>query len=249
VVRWKAVPDGRLKQGLAGLVHRETVLLVALCAVAVAAYFLTRSVAAANRRIHVADAARAYSAGETQVRAGDPRRAAASFRRAIALDPFRREYRLALADALTAGHDDDAARFVLQQLRDLEPEDATRTKEPAAGQSDANGFEELGRIVDEIIARDPLAPRLAAGTRRERVRSMFDELHKDLAVCGGGALTGEAEAAAVEAHRRRSFSTETITADVAQAAGLTARSPAQCRDRPLERAIVLIAKRHGIAVP
>jgi hypothetical protein len=77
---------------------------------------------------------------------------------------------------------------------------------------------------------------------------MFEDLHKDLTVCGGRALAGEAEAAAVEAHRRRTFSSETISSDVALAAGLAGRSPA-CRDRPLERAIVLIAKRHGIAVP
>jgi tetratricopeptide (TPR) repeat protein len=218
-----------------------------LCAIAIAAYFGTRAVANANRRAHLADAARWYAAGEAAIHAGDAHRAAASFRRATALDPFSREYRLALADALTALHDDDAARFVLQQLRDVDPDDTVRGRETQAPANQQEGVEELGRIVDEIIARDPLAPRLADGTRRQRVRSLLDDLHKDLTSCGNEALARQAEAAAAEAHRRRSMSIETISSDLATAARLASRSPAQCSDRPLERAVVLIARRHGIA--
>jgi len=236
------------KTAVLNLVHRETILLVVLCAIAVVAYFGTRAVAQANRRLNIADAARWYAAGEAHARAAQPQRAAAAFRRAIALDPSRREYRLALADALTGSHDDEAARFVLQQLRDLDPDDAQRTRDlQAHQQADAQSLEGLGRIVDEIVTRDPLSPHLAIATRRQRVRSLLDDLHTELAGCGDSALAREAELAAADAHRRHSASTETIESELAAAARLAERAPQPCRDQPLTRAVVLIARRHGIA--
>ena len=237
------------KTAILNLVHRETILLVALCAIAVVAYFGTRAVAHANRRLNLADAGRWYAAGEADVRAAQPHRAAAAFRRAIALDPSRREYRLALADALTASHDDDAARFVLQQLRDLDPDDAQRTRDlQARPPADSQSIEALGRVVDEIFARDPLSPHLAAATRRQRTRALLDDLQTDLARCGDAALAHEAELAAADAHRRRSGSIEAIESELATAARLAQRAPQPCRDQPLARAIVLIARRHGIAI-
>jgi len=230
------------------LVHRETVLLVVLCGIAIVAYAGTRAVADANRRLNLADASRWYDAGEADVRAHEPRRAATAFRRAIALDPSRREYRLALADALTASHDDEAARFVLQQLRDLDPDDARRTKDLQARQAaDAASIEALGRVIDEMLDRDPLSPRLAGTTRRARARSLLDDLRSELASCGDPALAHEAELAAEDAYRRRSTSTEAIEAEVTTAARLASRVPDACRDRPLPRAIVLIARRHGLS--
>jgi tetratricopeptide (TPR) repeat protein len=236
------------------LVHRETILLVALSAVAIAGYFATRTVAAANRRVHLADAARWYAAGESNVRAGDPHRAASAFRRAIALDPSRREYRLALADALSASHDDDAARFVLQQLQQLDPEDEKRTTDlearhaaGAADASSASSLDTLGRIVDEIVSRDPLTRGLASATRRQRVQSLLDDLHLDLAACGDAAAARDAESAASNAHRTRSRSIDTVEAEVGAAARISSRASEACRNRPLPRAVVLIARRHGIA--
>lgn len=236
------------KRAILHLVHRETILLFALCVVAIVAYFGTRAVADANRRLNLADAAGWYAAGEADIRAAEPRRAAAAFRRAIALDPSRREYRLALADALSASHDDEAARFVLQQLHDLDPDDARRTRDMQAREAaDAASLETLGRVVDEIVSRDPLSPRLAGTTRRARARALLDDLHTDLAACGDAALARESELALADARRRRSTSTEAIEAEVATAARLASRAPAPCRDRPLIRAIVLIARRHGLA--
>ena len=238
------------KTAILNLVHRETILLAVLCAIAVVAYFGTRAVAQANRRLNLADAARWYAAGEVDVRAGQPHRAAAAFRRAVALDPSRREYRLALADALTASHDDEAARFVLQQLRGLDPDDARRTRDLQAHQpaADTQGIEALGRIVDEIVARDPLSPHLAVATRRQRVHALLDDLHTELAGCGDSALAREAELAAAEARRRHLASTEAIESELATAARLAERAPQPCRDQPLPRAVVLIARRHGIAI-
>ncbi len=251
--RWYALlmdDDHNRLTALRHLLHRETILLVVLCAIAIVAYFGTRAVAATNRRLNLSDAARWYAAGEADVHAAEPRRAAAAFRRAIALDPSRREYRLALADALSASHDDDAARFVLQQLRDLDPDDAQRSRDlPAHQTADAGSIETLGRVVDEIIARDPLSPRLAAATRRQRARSLLDDLHGELAGCGDPALAREAAAAASDARRTRSTSIDAIETEVATAARLASRAPERCRDHPLPRAAVLIARRHGIATP
>lgn len=247
--------DGRRTEGsrtaIQRLVHRETILLLALCAIAIVAYFGTRAVAAANRRVHLSDAARWYAAGESNVRVGDSRAAASAFRRAIALDPSRREYRLALADALSASHDDDAARFVLQQLRELDPDDAQRTPDAdtrhAADVADTTSLDMLGRIVDAIVSRDPLTRGLASATRRQRVQSLLDDLHLDLAACGDAAAARDAETAASNAHRTRSGSLETIEAEVGGAARISSRASEACRDRPLPRAVVLIARRHGIA--
>jgi tetratricopeptide (TPR) repeat protein len=242
------VTEPAAKSAILRLVHRETALLVVLCGIAIVAYFSTRAVADANRRLNLADAARWYGAGDEDVRAGDPPRAAAAFRRAMALDPSRREYRLALADALTASHDDEAARFVLQQLRDMDPDDARRTSGLQARQAaDAVSIEALGRVVDEILARDPLSPRLADATRRARARSLLDDLRTELGSCGDPALARDAELAAADAHDRHSTSMEAIAAEVATAARLASRAPERCRERPLPRAVVLIARRHGIA--
>jgi tetratricopeptide (TPR) repeat protein len=231
-----------------GLVHRETILLIVLCAIAIAAYFATRAVANANRRLHLADASRWYATGEASVRAGDPQRAASAFRRAIALDPSRREYRLALADALSAGHDDDAARFVLQQLRALDPDDAQRARDlDARHAADAASLEDLGRIVDAIVSRDPLIPGLASATRRQRVQSLLDDLHLDLAGCGDASAARAAETAALNAHHNRSRSIDSIEAEIRGAAHIASSASEACRDRPLPHAVVLIARRHGIA--
>ena len=47
-----------------------------------------------------------------------------ALRRAAAIDRDNREYQLALAGALAAADDHEAARQVLQRLRDTAPEDA-----------------------------------------------------------------------------------------------------------------------------
>src|SRR5262249_25873812 len=127
---------------------------------------------------------------------------------------------------------------------------ARRTNDLQARQAaDAASIEALGRVVDEIVERDPLTPRLAGATRRARARALLDDLHRELASCGGSALAREAQLAAPDAHRHRSTSTEAIESEVATAARLASRAPDSCRDRPLPRAVVLIARRHGIAAP
>jgi hypothetical protein len=221
-----------------------------LCAVAIAAFFFTRAAAVANHRLDLADAAHWYADGESRLRSGDFSGAAAAFRRASALDRTSREYRLALADALSADHHDEAARSVLRQLSELDPEDAARTnaKVPRAP-ADAARVEELGRIVDEIFNRDPLLPHLSAATQRQRARGMLDDLHTQLAACGDSALAQAAAEAAADAHRQRLASSDAVRSTIATAARLASQASTACATQPVARAALLIARRHGIAVP
>jgi tetratricopeptide (TPR) repeat protein len=104
-------------------VHREIVVLLVLCAVVVVGFVLTRSAARANRALRLRDAAAWYDAGEHYVAGGQTEPAIRALRRATAIDRDNRTYRLALAAALAADRQDDAARQVLLGVRQLTPED------------------------------------------------------------------------------------------------------------------------------
>ena len=106
------------------LVHREIVLLVFLAGVAVVAFLLTRAVAAGNDRMRLDDAAAWYDAGRRDLAAGRSDAALTALRRAVSKDRGNRRYQVALATALAAAHQDEAARQVLVGLRDVAPEDA-----------------------------------------------------------------------------------------------------------------------------
>jgi len=105
------------------LIHREIVQLCALIAAAVVAFFFTREVVVSNRRMSDADAAQWYDRGMTGIRRGDVSGAVDAFRRAAVRNRTDRRYALALANALAANHDDEAARRVLLALRETAPED------------------------------------------------------------------------------------------------------------------------------
>jgi Tfp pilus assembly protein PilF len=104
-------------------VHREIVILVVLVGVTVAAFLVTRSFAAANQAIRLQDARAWYTLGERALQTHDTEGAITALRRATAKDPSDSTYRLALASALMASHQDDAARQVLMDLREQEAED------------------------------------------------------------------------------------------------------------------------------
>jgi Tfp pilus assembly protein PilF len=106
----------------ARLIHRELLLLSLLVGIAVLAFFLTRAAAASNRELHRRDAAAWYELGERRLREADVGTAIEPLRRAVAKDFSSRRYRLALASALAADHQDDAARQVLRVLRESAPE-------------------------------------------------------------------------------------------------------------------------------
>jgi tetratricopeptide (TPR) repeat protein len=104
-------------------VHREIVILVVLCALAVVGFVLTRAAARANRALRLRDAAAWYDAGRHQLAGGQTEPAIKALRRATAINRDDRTYRLALAGALAESRQDDAARQVLLGIRESTPED------------------------------------------------------------------------------------------------------------------------------
>jgi tetratricopeptide (TPR) repeat protein len=104
-------------------VHREIVVLVVLCAAVVVGLVLTRAVARANRTVRLRDASSWYNAGENHLANGRTEGAIQALRRAAAINRDNRAYRLALAGALAADRQDDAARQVLLGVRESTPED------------------------------------------------------------------------------------------------------------------------------
>ena len=125
-------------------VHREVVILVVLIAVTVVTFFVTRRFAASNEALRRQDARAWFSRGERARQAGDLDTAVTALRRAATKDPNELKYRLALARALIAAHQDEAATQLLLELRDQQPEDSEtnlelarleerRGDEPAAG--------------------------------------------------------------------------------------------------------------------
>lgn len=112
-----------VRRAFDSLIRRETRILVALCAIAVAAFFTTRALASVNRRVARGDAARWQTIGNTRLAQGDAVGAVAAFRNASLIDRDDRGHRLALADALRRTGDNAGALDVLVRLREALPED------------------------------------------------------------------------------------------------------------------------------
>jgi tetratricopeptide (TPR) repeat protein len=106
------------------IIHREILQLCGLIVVAVAAFFLTRAVAASNREMNLMDAEEWYRRGQQKIAAGKLDEAVESFRRAAVRNRNDKRYLLALARTLALSHDDDAAGTALLELRESTPEDA-----------------------------------------------------------------------------------------------------------------------------
>ena len=127
---------------VAAFIHREIYQLVLLAIVAIAAFVLTRAVAASNRGMSFRDAAEWYRRGESANATGDLDAAVDAFRRATVKNRNNKPYELALAGALMRKHDDDGARSVLLALRETAPEDPDVNLELArlaAGSHDVTG--------------------------------------------------------------------------------------------------------------
>jgi tetratricopeptide (TPR) repeat protein len=107
----------------ANIVHRELLQLLALVAIAVAAFVGTRAVAANNVAMNARDAAEWFARGETQLASGRVDEAISSLRRATAKAPGEQKYVVALAHALALGGRDAEAWAALLTLRESVPDD------------------------------------------------------------------------------------------------------------------------------
>jgi tetratricopeptide (TPR) repeat protein len=117
--------DGRADERVAESrqVRHELFVLVVLCLAVGAGFIVTRAASRANDRLRLRDAAMWFERGSNDLGAGLPKDSIAALRRASALDPDNRRYRLALAQALVKNRDDAPARQVLVGLRALAPEE------------------------------------------------------------------------------------------------------------------------------
>jgi tetratricopeptide (TPR) repeat protein len=105
------------------VIHQELLKLAALIALAIAAFFVTRAIAASNRDMRERDGAEWYARGQHALAEGDAIHAVEAFRHASVLKRGDRQYTLALARALFAGHDNAAAARALLGLREAAPDD------------------------------------------------------------------------------------------------------------------------------
>ena len=162
------------------LVQRESILLIVLLIFAIVAFFSTRAIARASRAMHRADAAWWYARGEDELGRGAADAAIAPLRRAAVLDRDEPRYRLALAGALTATHDTDAARQILLDLHARDAEDPQVNLQlarlaVAAGESrDALRYYESAIV--ELWTADRVPQRRAA--RRELIEYLLMQ-HED----------------------------------------------------------------------
>ncbi len=105
------------------LLQREIALLVVLCAIAVALFLMTRSLAAWTRGITAQTAATWYARGQQSVRDGNITEAITDYRRAVGADRSSVRYQLALARTLSDAGLGSEAEQLLVRLRDVNPDD------------------------------------------------------------------------------------------------------------------------------
>lgn len=159
-------------QSIYRFVHREIVFLTVLVGVTVAVFFATRGFAVSNKILRLKDARAWYKRGEQALQGGDLEAAVAALRRATGKDPNDAGYRLALARALTAAHQDEAARQMLLGLREQQPEDSETNLELARLEARRGDRTAVGRYYQTaIVGLWPAAQRPA----QRRVRTEFIE--------------------------------------------------------------------------
>jgi tetratricopeptide (TPR) repeat protein len=105
------------------VVTRELRAIVLLTGVAVAAFFLTQTVARANHQRRQADAGVWYERGHRFLVAGDAGQAVPALRRAVALNPDGLRCRLDLAAGLSGTGAYGEARRLLLDVRQTSPQD------------------------------------------------------------------------------------------------------------------------------
>ena len=151
----------------AASIHREFVQLAFLVAIAVAAFFLTRAVAASNRALNLRNAAEWYHRGQQALEQGHVEDAIDAFRRATIRKRGDKTYLLGLSRALVMRQDFSAARSVLLTLREAAPEDAEVNLELARLSVQRQDVSEAVRFYHSALYA-PWTPELAEARRQVR---------------------------------------------------------------------------------
>lgn len=176
----------------APLIQREIVAVVLLCAIAAGAFFATRAAAAANARLRFEDAAAWYARGQQALEAARLDEAVTALQRATGIDRDNLAYRLALARALAANHQEYAARQLLLGVRGRLPEEPDVNLQLArleARRGDTTAAQKYYRnaLYGAWKAEDAAARRRA---RAEFIRYLLDHGERQRAVSELIVLTG-----------------------------------------------------------
>jgi tetratricopeptide (TPR) repeat protein len=185
------------------------------------------------------DVAHQIQLGELFEQAGDSRNALGRFQRALRLDPQNDAVLAGAGKAAFALGDYALARRYFHQVPD-----------------EMEAVRRLRTIADEILSRDPMAPRIGAGERRRRLDADLTYVHDRLAQCagqGGGVQSPQVETLQNDLRvfsrrwqRMRTFDQDTIESGVdlieraARLATTSCGSPT-----PVDEALLLIARQHG----
>ena len=148
-------------------IHREVVVLMILCAAALAAFLTTRVAARAAHELRVSDAATWYARGRAHLAAGRLDEALEALGRARALDREREEHHRSFATALVRAGQHGAARQVLLSLRQAHPEDPDINIGLAAIEAAVGAPGEAVRFYQRALFGDWAPDRIE---ERERVR-------------------------------------------------------------------------------
>ena len=184
------------------------------------------------------------AAGKMLLAAGDARRAVDHFARVLRLDPNDQDALAGAGEAAFELNDYAGARRYLSALK----EDTDRTRE-------------LRTVTDFVLDSDPLAPRLAMSERRRRLAASLAQGIRRLEVCQARTPTARLDAgvalepfltearalgAALNGRDRLSTSDQIETAFDVVARGERITDRACGSPEPFDRALLLIAKRHGL---
>jgi tetratricopeptide (TPR) repeat protein len=178
--------------------------------------------------------------GTLLAEAGDPARALDQFSRALRLAP---RHRAALEGAV-------GAAFALG--------DYERVRRYALPADAAAETRQLRAVADLVVTQDPLATRISAATRHRRLRTLVDRARARVRTCAAAGDPAAASIAgqvtALDAMRLDrpavGRDAEVIEAALLVLADLHRRLDGICGERtPLDRALALIADRHGVAQP
>lgn len=176
------------------------------------------------------DPAAEQDAARLFLEAGDPAHARELYGRALAADPGNAEASAGAGEAAFKMGDYATARRYLDAL-------SSRT----AAQQD------MLETADAVLAADPLAPRISATERRRRLEAAFGRATERISACAGSVTAPDGfEEWRKSRNRRRTLDPN----DIEEALELVLRAE-RATDRcappaPIDRAIAIVARRHGI---